>query len=168
MRQHLGYQSIKQPRRHTQRGVMLLEVLISVLLFALGLIALIGVQAKSATLTGDAQYRIEAVRYANAYVAKMWTYQGGTYDAFETAFKEDGSEYKKFKDSIMLQGSGIPNAQPPAVQITASSSSVTLADGRTAVLPQANVTITITWVDKDNHTHNYLHETSIGFKPVVS
>lgn len=56
-----------------QRGVMLLEALIAILLFSLGVLALIGLQARSITFAGQAKYRADAVLLADEVIGLMWS-----------------------------------------------------------------------------------------------
>lgn len=85
----------KANARSAQFGAMLLEVLVSILLFALGIVALVGLQAKMLGATGDVQYRVEAVNLVNEYVADMWAY-GGTLGVMQLAFGAGGTEYVEF------------------------------------------------------------------------
>ena len=54
-----------KPLRHAQSGVMLLEALIAILIFSLGILALIGLQATAISQSTDARYRSEAALLAN-------------------------------------------------------------------------------------------------------
>lgn len=56
-----------------QSGVMLLEVLIGMLLFLIGIMGIIGLQAVSMKNTIDAKYRTEASYLANQLISRMWT-----------------------------------------------------------------------------------------------
>ena len=62
------------PRDRVQRGSFLLEALISVLIVALGILGLIGLQARAIQNVDDAQYRAEAAYMANALLGQMWVY----------------------------------------------------------------------------------------------
>ena len=55
-----------------QRGGFLLEALIGILIFTLGVLGLMALQARAIGYTSDAQYRGEAAYLANAYISKMW------------------------------------------------------------------------------------------------
>jgi type IV pilus assembly protein PilV len=50
----------------------LLEALIGILIFSLGILAMVAMQAASVNAVADAQYRIEAVNAANQLLAQMW------------------------------------------------------------------------------------------------
>jgi type IV pilus assembly protein PilV len=50
----------------SQSGMALLEALIGILIFSLGILAMVAMQA------ADAQYRIEAVNAANQLISQMW------------------------------------------------------------------------------------------------
>jgi type IV pilus assembly protein PilV len=56
------------PRQH---GVMLIEALVGILIFAIGILAMIAMQATAIRATQDARYRTEAVNYANDLLSKI-------------------------------------------------------------------------------------------------
>lgn len=55
-----------------QSGVMLLEALIGILLFTLGILALLGLQGSMVRATSDVKYRSEATYLANQIIGRMW------------------------------------------------------------------------------------------------
>jgi type IV pilus assembly protein PilV len=54
-----------------QSGSMLLEALIAILIFSLGVLGLVGVQANAIRLSTDAKYRTEAVFLANELIGRL-------------------------------------------------------------------------------------------------
>jgi type IV pilus assembly protein PilV len=56
----------------SQAGVMLLEALIGILIFSIGILALIGMQGAAIRNTTDARYRSEASFLANQAIGQMW------------------------------------------------------------------------------------------------
>ena len=59
--------------RQRQAGAYLLEALIGILIFALGVLGIVGLQATSLKSTSDAGLRAEAVFAANQLLGQMWT-----------------------------------------------------------------------------------------------
>jgi len=59
-------------RKHFQSGVMLLEALIGILIFSMGLLAMVGMQAIAISTSADAQYRSEAASLANQIISQAW------------------------------------------------------------------------------------------------
>jgi type IV pilus assembly protein PilV len=59
-------------RERRQQGVMLLEVLIGMLIFSIGILAMLGMQAVGMRATVDAKYRSEASFLANQIIGIMW------------------------------------------------------------------------------------------------
>ncbi len=57
-------------RRH--RGFSLVEVLVSILLFTLGLVGLVGLQARATVMSVDADNRNRAALLANEIASAMW------------------------------------------------------------------------------------------------
>jgi type IV pilus assembly protein PilV len=79
-----------------QRGIVLLEALIAIVLFALGVLGLLALQANSIRESTSARFRTDASMLADQLVGKMWvTDRDAT--ALAAAFKSpSGSEYVKW------------------------------------------------------------------------
>jgi type IV pilus assembly protein PilV len=58
--------------RRAQEGVMLLEALIGILIFSLGVLALVAMQSVSVSAVSNAKYRVEAAFYADDIIHKAW------------------------------------------------------------------------------------------------
>jgi type IV pilus assembly protein PilV len=58
--------------KHSQRGIMLLEGLIAILIFSLGILALVGMQATTLNHTSQTKYRLDAAFLANKLIGRMW------------------------------------------------------------------------------------------------
>jgi type IV pilus assembly protein PilV len=56
----------------SQAGVMLIEALIGILIFSIGILALLGMQGSAMKNTADARYRSEAAYFASQVVGQMW------------------------------------------------------------------------------------------------
>jgi type IV pilus assembly protein PilV len=59
----------------SQAGVMLIEALVAILIFSVGVVAVMGMQAVSIEQVSQAKYRTDASYLANQIVGKMWTDQ---------------------------------------------------------------------------------------------
>jgi len=71
-------------RRHVrvmQQGVVLLEALVGILIFSIGVLGLVGVQAAMTKAQTQANFRAEAAQLASDVVGRMWvdTQQIGQY-----------------------------------------------------------------------------------------
>lgn len=69
-----GTAVIQPPVR--EQGVMLIEALIGILIFSIGILALIGMQATAMRATMDAKFRSEASFLANEIIGQMWIDRG--------------------------------------------------------------------------------------------
>lgn len=63
-----------------QQGVVLLEALIAILIFSMGILAVVGLQAASIKNTTDAKYRADASYVANQVLGGMWVGSGNLGD----------------------------------------------------------------------------------------
>lgn len=64
-----------------QAGVMLLEALIGILIFSVGILAMVGMQATAFSASADAKNRAEAAAYANEIISRIWMSVDRTSDA---------------------------------------------------------------------------------------
>ena len=55
-----------------QKGSMMIEALVAILIFSMGILAMMGLQAASVKLSSDAKYRSDASLLANELIGQMW------------------------------------------------------------------------------------------------
>lgn len=82
-----------------QKGVVLLEGLIAILIFSIGILGVVGLQATMIKANSEARYRVAAGLIVEQRISKMWVDQAGLADFSELAPGTDISEE-----------SGLPNA----------------------------------------------------------
>src|ERR1700693_4563879 len=66
----------KFPGMKRERGVMLIEALIAILIFSIGILAVVGMQGVAIKSVTDSKMRSEAALLANELIAQMWSDQG--------------------------------------------------------------------------------------------
>ncbi len=59
-------------KKKLQQGSMLLEALFGILIFSLGILALVGLQTSSVKQSNAGRYRTDAAMLANQLVGQMW------------------------------------------------------------------------------------------------
>jgi type IV pilus assembly protein PilV len=87
---------VSKARPARQSGSMLLEALIAILVFSLGILTVIGIQAASIKLAADAQLRTKAALLANQLIGEMWASGDKIIDLKKHFESPDGIEYKKW------------------------------------------------------------------------
>lgn len=115
---------IPKPRRLPE-GVMLLEALIGLLIFSIGILALLGMQAAAMRATVDAKYRSEAAFLANEVIGMMWVDRTnlGQYD------DANCSGYTACNDWVTRLQAKLPNAtggNAPSIAIAGQQATVTI------------------------------------------
>jgi type IV pilus assembly protein PilV len=100
--------------RQQQTGAYLLEALIGILIFALGVLGIVGLQAASLRTTADSGLRAEAVFAANQLLGQMWTDDENNLDAYTSTFT--GQPYLDFAAQLKAAQGGAW-AQDPTVLI---------------------------------------------------
>lgn len=145
------------PSRPPQAGFLLLEVLVSILIFAIGVLALVGLQATAIRESSAAKYRADASLLANDLIGRMWG-SDRTAAALQAAFNsKDGPAYADWLPSVAAALPGV-TANPPSVQIAADCAPVVPCG---AAVPSARVTINIFWKPPGAPTGDPAHNLTI-------
>lgn len=175
-------QLISSPRQ--QAGVMLIEALIAILIFSIGILGIIGLQGSAVTASVDARSRSEAALLANDLIGRMWagdrtlatlqanyaSANASAADACKVASGTNGAVYEQWAwigtgetagtKTAPAQGTVLrtlpgATAHPPTVKVAAGSAA-------TAV-PSTEVTITICWqAPGEDSLHKYVAMAHIG------
>ncbi len=143
---------------HAQQGAFLLEALIGILIFSLGILGIVGLQAQAMRFTNDAEYRAEAVYLANSLISQMWADKQSTLKAnYDSSVP--GLKYPQFVTDVH---NGMPGAiltTPPVVRVDVTDGSMPLAATKTSSV----VSVQISWtVPGDTTVHNYTTTGVIG------
>jgi type IV pilus assembly protein PilV len=105
------------PRADGQAGIALLEVLVSLLLFSLGVLGLIGLQARAISISTDAEDRNRAALLANDVASTMWLNKSTT--AIDTSA---GSAWQtRVADQ---SAGGLPNGVLAVTAVTGNSADI--------------------------------------------
>jgi len=137
--------------RSDQQGVMLLEALIGILIFSLGVLALVAMQAVSISNVSNARYRTEAAFLANEIISSMWVDRGAALANLDN-YKYPGPAYAP-KDNWVTAVTGLM----PQSDIYPPSITVTPVPGLSA----QQVTVTIRWRAPDALTPS--NHVAIGY-----
>ena len=126
------------PIKSAQRGVVLLEALVAILLFSMGVLALVGLQAAMIKNTSDTKYRAEASYIAQQRIGMLWADPANILGYLEPAPGTDISI-----------SSGLPNG----IRLVTQPDSVNT--------PNMFV-ITVKWQQPGQTQHNYTTVVSIA------
>jgi type IV pilus assembly protein PilV len=111
-----------------QSGVALLEALVGILIFSIGILALMGLQAQSIRNTVEAKYRNEAAYLANQIIGQMWV------DRSNLAAYDTGGGANP---NMVAWETQVANTLPRVVAGGANSPTITVAGNQ--------VTVTVFW-----------------------
>ena len=138
--------------RNAQSGVMLLEALIGILIFSLGILAMVGMQAMSIRLATDSRERAEAANLAGQLVGEMWLNRS-TLASYQYA--GSGTAPAALTNWIAQLDAALPNAAtyPPIVNV----SPVTWPSVVPAATLGTQTTVTLRWKSPtDTTVHQFV------------
>lgn len=105
--------------RQKQGGAFLLEALIGILIFSMGILALVGLQAAAVNSVAESKYRIDASFLANEIIAEMWVADRNNV----TAFQYPGGGATALPNWIAKVQAALPEAaaNPPTIDVAGSA-----------------------------------------------
>jgi type IV pilus assembly protein PilV len=138
--------------RGNQNGVMLLEAIISILIFSFGILAIVALQAAAIKNGGDAKYRSDASMLTNQLIGQMWADDRTAAALANNYASPNGVKYQAWLNEI--HASGLPGQvdNPPSIKIS------TITNNPIAGAPETTsiVTILIQWkAPNDKEVHKY-------------
>lgn len=132
-----------------QAGSYLLEALVAILIFAFGVLGLIGLLGNSIRVTNEARYRSEAANLAGGMIADMW---GMTAAKIDTDFASGGAKLDAWTTKAAAL---LPGAYAPDVAVTPGLTS----ESRT-------VAVTVYWqLPGETEKHQHVMTAQIGKNP---
>jgi type IV pilus assembly protein PilV len=140
----------------SQSGVVLLEALIALLVFAIGILGMVGMQASATRATADGKVRAEAVMYADELLSSMWAGDRSNGNLVAQYASPNGTRFQAWRNEL-TGGTGQPGL--PGVTVGQNAPTVEIAvnpDGG------SDVTISIFWQGpSDQAAHKYVTVTQI-------
>jgi len=144
--------------RRRQEGAFLLEALIGILIFSLGILGIVGLQAQAIRFTNESEYRAEAVYLANSLISQMWADQRANLKAnYDSTVA--GPKYNAFVTKVQAEMKGVTFPSLPVVKVDATDGTLPLAVTNTSSVVQ----VQIVWLMPGDPTqHNYTTTGVIG------
>ncbi len=152
-----------RPSKGAQQGSILLEALIAFLIFSMGILGVIGLQATAINNTLEARYRTDAAFLANQIIAQMWA------DALPVTTTTPTSYVIRptYACNPCKSNNGNANTQAWVAQIQSGFlPGVTDAANQPSIAIVGNqVTVTLLWQSPQSQSvsHNYVTKTEIQF-----
>lgn len=153
----------KMHSKSSQQGAVLLEALIAFLIFSMGLLGVIGLQATAINKTLDARYRSDAAFLANQIIAQMWADAQVNTTTVPTSYNLKTT----YACNPCTSANGNANTQAWVKQIQSGFlPGVTDATNQPVItIDGGMVTVTMKWQSPqgDKQSHNYITRTAIQF-----
>lgn len=130
--------------------MMLLEALIAILIFSMGILAIVGMQAAAIKASTDAKYRSEASLLVNQLVGQMWV-SNRTVATLQANFQGGGGLVGTPGAGYTAWLNDVQNALPGTV---ANAPSVVITPS--TITTGSDVNITVFWqLPSDTAVHQY-------------
>lgn len=104
----------------TQGGVTLLEALLGILIFSIGILAVVGMQAIAIRTVAESKYRTDASYLANEIIGEMWVNRSNLASYEYTGGGTPPTELENWVDRV---AAALPGAadNPPEIDIDAAN-----------------------------------------------
>lgn len=146
--------------------MMLLEVLIAVLVFSIGVLGIVGLQTAAMRQSADAGYRAQAAMLADEALGTMWA-NDRSYSMLNSQWSTTGSDFTGWKSKVSNALPGVHagnSAVTPVVPSTLPTVSLTPLPNATAPT-STRVVVTVYWQAPSDPSgapnHSYVITTEI-------
>ncbi|MFA6970842.1 MAG: hypothetical protein WC208_05505 [Gallionella sp.] len=161
---------LKRSLKQTQQGSVLLEALIAFLIFSMGILGVIGLQATVINNTLDARYRTDAAFLANQIIAQIWG--DPLLDFVTDPAKPRYVIQPTYACDPCTSGNGNANTRGWVAQIQSGflpGGTSGTANQPSVVITGNQVTVTINWQSPKSTaiSHNYVTKTEIKFNDIL-
>ena len=140
----------KPPRARAQGGVALIEVLVALLIFMLGVLGVVGLQTSMTRAQTESKVRADAAALANELVGRMWT-DVNNIGAYDTRIHVAGSS-----SSCAASDRCVEWQDKVASALPSGSSAITVDPAN------GDVTIQLRWAMPGGDTHQYVTNTTVA------
>lgn len=130
---------------NSQKGAMLLEALIGILIFTVGILGLIGLQAVAAKAVSDSKYRGDAAFLANQILSEMWASDPTSLSTFQTNASGSGCNFSSTSSTTNTAVSNWIGANNKAGTVLYSLPGTNASTQQIKVGSDNTVTVTLCW-----------------------
>jgi type IV pilus assembly protein PilV len=146
------------------RGFVLLDALVAIVIFSIGIVGMVALQGSAVQLTSSANYRLNAALLADQVIAQMWASDLTQLSSnYAGTGGSGGAQYLSWMSNMDCSTSGhvsacLPNVtgNPPTIVVTKQA----LTDSSNT---EYQVVVTVNWeAPGDSNAHSYMTITDIG------
>jgi len=138
--------SIRRAGAALARGIVMIDALIAIVIFSIGILGMVSLQAAAVKMAGDAKYRSDAAMFADQIIAQMW---GDDPKNLKTTYASSGTKYTTWAGAI--------SKILPGIDTTTKTNLPTIDVGTDNL-----VTVTVNWKSpNDTSVHSYVSITQI-------
>ena len=132
-------------RKPAARGFMLIEALVALLIFAFGVLGLVGLQATMTKAQSTAKYRADAAFLAQQVIGTMW------------------SDAPNIASYAIAAGAGACTGYARCSGWTDKVASTLPAGSAAVTVAGSSVTVAISWTQPNEGVHTYTTRSTIAF-----
>ncbi|MBC7946008.1 MAG: hypothetical protein H7X91_12270 [Burkholderiales bacterium] len=131
----------------SQKGSVLLEGLIAILIFSMGILALVGMQANTINIVSDAKYRADSSFLANKVIGQMWV---------------NRPNLNSYACGPCTSSNGNADTQELVTQMSAVGTMPLPGASATITRTGTQLTVTINWTPRGGAAHRHIAITNVA------
>lgn len=139
-----GRQLARRRNGRGQLGFAMVEAMVSIVIFSIGILGIVGMQARSSQLMSDAVFRAQAAQVASELIAEMWTSDPVMRPNLYSS-AASGLRYNQWRARFQSGATGLPGSttNPPSVVVV--NNQVPLPTVPVTFYTVSDVTVTVFW-----------------------
>jgi type IV pilus assembly protein PilV len=154
----LSKQALNKPARApkiAQRGIAMVEAMVAIVIFSIGVLGIVGMQARSTQMMTDSVFRAQAAQLATELIAEMWTSDPSQRpQQFSSA--TSGVRYVQWRNRFQTGANALPGAVANPPQVTVVTQQLNLPTIPVTQYTTTDVTITVFWQRSGGPVNQYI------------
>lgn len=149
----------------SRQGFVLLDALVAIVIFSIGIVGMVVLQGSAIQLTGAANYRVNAAMLADQVIAQMWASDPDQLqNNFAGSQGSGGAQYMTWLNTLDCTYSSPSTGCLPGVATHPPSINISQEAMSSSTNHQYRVTVTVNWqAPSDDNSHSYVSVTDIGY-----
>lgn len=152
-RQHKQRGRAQRTSWRGQAGVAMVEAMVAIVIFSIGILGIVGMQARSTQMMTDSVLRAQASQLASQLISEMWLTDPGQRAAL---YGTGGIRYSQWHGSFASGANVLPGASANPPTVTVVTAQVPLPTVPPTNYTVSDVTVTMFWQRAGGAVNQYI------------
>ena len=146
--------TMKSAKKSVQGGIAMVEAMVAIVVFSIGVLGIVGMQARSTQMMTDSVFRAQAAQLATELISEMWTSDPSRRQQ-QYSSGAAGPRYVQWQARFSGGSNGLPGTSGNPPVVTVNTTQLPLPTVPVTNFTVTDVTITVFWQRSGGTVNRY-------------